>query len=95
MNVPVFEQGRGDVASRADQVGVPDGITFEQKIQRLVELAIARCGSAAALARELKVKPPTVSQWRAGRKRPAAVKLIHIQELVAKSDLLPPRDKEH
>jgi transcriptional regulator with XRE-family HTH domain len=84
MNGPVLEQGRGDISSLADQVGMPNGITVEQKIQRFVELAIVRCGSAAALARELKVRPPTVSQWRAGRKKPDAVKLIRIQDLAEK-----------
>lgn len=58
-----------------------DGLTVEQKIHWLVELAIKRCGSAAALARELDVTPPTVSQWRTGRKRPDAIKLICIQDL--------------
>lgn len=51
------------------------------KMQRLVESAVAHCGSAAALARELGVKPPTVSQWRSRRKLPDALKLLRIQEL--------------
>lgn len=53
----------------------------QKKIQRFIELAILRCGSAAALARELGVKAPTVSQWRTGRKNPDAINLIRIQGL--------------
>ena len=41
---------------------------------------------AAALARELHVKPPTVSQWRAGSKKPEAIKLLQMQDLAAKDD---------
>lgn len=80
MNAPVFETGRGDPSQQSPSSSL-GGFTAEQKIQRFVELAITQCGSAAALARQLKVKPPTVSEWRAGRKRPNAVKLIQIQEL--------------
>ncbi len=80
MSGPAFEAGPGDVAS-PDLSRIVVGCTAEEKIKRFVELAVCRCGSAAALARNLKVKPPTVSQWRAGRKRPDAIKLIQIQEL--------------
>jgi DNA-binding transcriptional regulator YiaG len=58
-----------------------DAASVEERIQQYVELAIERCGSAAALARELDVKPPTVSQWRTGRKKPDAVNLMRIQDL--------------
>jgi DNA-binding transcriptional regulator YdaS (Cro superfamily) len=53
----------------------------KEKIQQFVERAVKRCGSAAALARELGVRPPTVSQWRAGLKNPDARNLVRIQEL--------------
>ncbi len=85
MNGPVFLTGPGDIQSPEHPFRTEDGFTAEQKIQRFVELAVAQCGSAAALARNLKVRPPTVSQWRAGRKRPDAVKLIRIQELAQKA----------
>ena len=81
MSGPVFAPGRSGIRSRADRLDMLHGMTVEQKIQLFVELAIKRCGSAAALARELDVTPPTVSQWRAGRKKPGAVKLIRIQDL--------------
>ena len=68
LSVPVLER-----------IAEPD--SAGQKIRKFVELAIRRCGSAAALARKLGVKPPTVSQWRSGRKHPDAVHLIRIQEL--------------
>ena len=84
MNGPVLSAGRGGISS-PDLFRVVEDVTAEEKIKRFVELAIYRCGSAAALARNLKVKPPTVSQWRAGRKRPDAVKLIRIQEIARKS----------
>ena len=77
---PAYVAGHGDISS-PDLRRAVDRFTAEEKIKRFVELAIEHCGSAAALARDLKVKPPTVSQWRAGRKRPDAVKLIRIQDL--------------
>lgn len=80
MNRPVLSAGRGDISPR-DPFRAVENVTAEEKIKRFVELGISRCGSAAALARYLNVKPATVSQWRAGRKRPNAVKLIRIQEL--------------
>ena len=51
------------------------------KIQRVIELAVIRTGSAAALARALDVSAATVSQWRARQKNPDAIKLIRIQDL--------------
>jgi hypothetical protein len=81
MNTPVLEQGRGDIQLPADQVGMPHGITAEQKIRWFVERAIGACGSAAALARQLQVSRPTVSQWRSGLKKPDAINLIRVQQL--------------
>jgi hypothetical protein len=84
---PISGTGLGERPGHATVFSVPDlQLVAEtdsagQKIQSFVELAIRRCGSAAALARKLGVKPPTVSQWRAGLKKPDAVNLIHIQEL--------------
>lgn len=80
MNAPVFQTGRGDSSPELPSSN-RGGFTAEQKIRLYVELAIVRCGSAAALARHLKVRPPTVSEWRTERKRPSAVNLIHIPEL--------------
>jgi len=75
---PVLFSGPRDIPS-------PDlpseSCTADQKIQQLVEHAVKRCGSAAALARALDVRPPTVCQWRSGRKKPDATKLIRIQEI--------------
>lgn len=71
------------VSSVRDLRVVAETDSAEKKIQRFIELAIRRCGSAAALARELRVKQPTVSQWRAGRKKPDAVHLIQIQNLAS------------
>jgi hypothetical protein len=59
-----------------------DSAGAEIRIQHYVELAVQSCGSAAALARVLDVKPPTVSQWRTGSKKPDAVHLLRIQDLV-------------
>jgi len=81
MNGPVPPPARSRIPSLADHVALLHGRTAEQKIQLFVELAITRCGSAAALARALNVSQPTVSEWRAGRKRPDAIKLIRIQDL--------------
>jgi hypothetical protein len=55
--------------------------TVENRIRQYVEQAVEKCGSAAALARQLHVKPPTVSQWRAGLKKPDAVNLIRVQDI--------------
>lgn len=55
-----------------------------ERILSFVEAAIRRCGSASALARELGVSAATVSEWRSGRKRPGAIKLILIQDLALK-----------
>ncbi len=65
------------------------------RIQRFVELAIRSCGSAAALAREVGVKPPTVSQWRSGHKRPDAVHLLRIQDLARRAMPFTTRRVEH
>jgi transcriptional regulator with XRE-family HTH domain len=74
--------GHSDILSRADGYRVDDRhVAVEDRIRGYIELAIKRCGSAAALARQLKVKPPTVSQWRKGMKRPDAMKLVRIQDL--------------
>jgi len=69
-----------NVLSLADGY-VEDSGSVEARIRQYIELAIKSCGSAAALARELEVKPPTVSQWRTGRKKPDAVNLMRIQDL--------------
>lgn len=58
-----------------------DPASVEARIQRHVEDAVQSCGSAAALARVLAVKAPTVSQWRAGLRKPDAVHLLRIQDL--------------
>lgn len=71
-----------NVLSLADGYHVEDSASVEARIRQYIELAIKSCGSAAALARELEVKPPTVSQWRTGRKKPDAVNLMRIQDLV-------------
>jgi hypothetical protein len=70
----------GNVLS-LDGYHVEDSASVEARIRQYIERAIKRCGSAAALARELEVKPPTVSQWRTGRKKPDAVNLMRIQDL--------------
>lgn len=70
-----------NVLSPADGYHVEDSAGVEARIRQYIELAIKSCGSAAALARELEVKPPTVSQWRTGRKKPDAVNLMRIQDL--------------
>jgi transcriptional regulator with XRE-family HTH domain len=92
MNVSVVKQGRRDLPSLADQIGKPDGITVEQKIQWFVQHAIESCGSAASLARELEVSRATVSQWRSGLKKPDATNLIRIQELANQSSWPPARN---
>jgi transcriptional regulator with XRE-family HTH domain len=56
-------------------------VHIEKRIRRSIEAAIQKCGSAAALARKLNVKQPTVSQWRKGIKKPDAVNLIRIQDI--------------
>ncbi len=84
---PASGTGLGERPGHAVILSVPDlQLVAEtesagQKIHSFIELAIRRCGSAAALARKLGVKPPTVSQWRAGLKNPGAINLIRIQEL--------------
>jgi transcriptional regulator with XRE-family HTH domain len=84
---PISGAGLGERPGHAVVFSVPDlQLVAEtdsagQKIQSFIELAIRRCGSAAALARRLGVKPPTVSQWRARRKNPDAINLIRIQDL--------------
>lgn len=82
--------GHAVVFSVPDLQVVAETDSAGQKIQSFIELAIRRCGSAAALARKLGVKPPTVSQWRARRKNPDAVKLIRIQELANQRPLASP-----
>jgi hypothetical protein len=57
----------------------------KREIRTLVQAAILKCGSAAELARTLGVKPPTVSQWRAGRKLPDVLHFIQIQKLAKQS----------
>jgi hypothetical protein len=59
----------------------------EERIRGLVERAIARCGSAIAVARQVGVKPPTVSQWRSGARKPGAIHLLQIQELAQSGEL--------
>lgn len=73
--------GHSDLLSLADGCHVEDSASVKARIRQYIELAIKSCGSAAALARELEVKPPTVSQWRTGRKKPEAVNLMRIQDL--------------
>ena len=51
------------------------------ELHRIIERAVRCCGSAASLARRLGVKPPTVSQWRAGTKNPDALHLIRLLTL--------------
>jgi hypothetical protein len=75
--------GHGDVLSPVRTPRTDDFPTVEVRIQKVVEYAVQNCGSAAALARELAVKPPTVSQWRTGKKKPDAVHLMRIQDLVS------------
>jgi hypothetical protein len=72
---------------RSPQLGA-EADSAEKKIQGFIELAIRRCGSAAALARRLGVKPPTVCQWRSGLKNPDAINLIRVQELA--NEVSPP-----
>jgi len=60
----------------------------EEKLMRFVERAVANCGSASELARRLRVRPATVSQWRSGVKRPDALHLIRIQEIASLRSLL-------
>jgi len=55
----------------------------ELRILKSIELAVTRCGSAAALARVLGVKAPTVSQWRAQLKLPDALHLLKIQDVAS------------
>lgn len=73
--------GHSDVLSLTLTRRLEDSFTVGNRIRQYVELAVQRCGSAAALARELDVKPPTVSQWRSGLKKPDAMKLVRIQDL--------------
>ena len=74
--------GHVTVLSIGDLQLIAEAESVEKKIQFYIELAVRRCGSAAALARELGVKPPTVSQWRSGLKNPDAANLIRIQDIV-------------
>jgi len=93
---PISRTGFGEKPGHAVVFSVPDlQLVAEtdsagQKIRSFIELAIRRCGSAAALARKLGVKPPTVSQWRARRKNPDAINLIRIQELANQRPPLSP-----
>jgi transcriptional regulator with XRE-family HTH domain len=80
------------VTSLAAGYELKESPSVEVRIRQYIELAINSCGSAAALARELDVKPPTVSQWRTGRKKPDAVNLMRIQDL-ANRDTQPGRVK--
>lgn len=59
----------------------------EFRLQRTIELAVTRMGSAAAVARALDVTSATVSQWRSRRKHPDAINFIRLQDLAS----APPR----
>jgi Mn-dependent DtxR family transcriptional regulator len=77
----VTAAGQSDVPSLAN-IRRNDSASVQGRIRRYVEDAVRNCGSAAALARTLAVKPPTVSQWRRGLKKPGAVNLVRIQNLI-------------
>jgi hypothetical protein len=58
-----------------------EAFSVQLRIRQYVEHAVLASRSAASLARHLHVTPASVSQWRTGRRIPAAVHLIRIQDL--------------
>ena len=78
---PIRPREHGDILSLSSALPHEHSVVA-LRIRQYVELGVKTCGSAASLARRLHVTPPTVCQWRSGRRRPDAVHLIRIQDLV-------------
>lgn len=72
------------VVSVSNGHGPANRSTTDERIRRVIQRAIDKCGSAAELARRLQVKAPTVSQWRNSGKKPDAHHLVKIQDIAGK-----------